>query len=108
MKGNSSRMKKLWGDVTAEMMTEEETGPEENYIRHRQTWRSSSFNKLIDKIDQKKNSKSLARQRQIGEEVARSPPAAAKAWMISTSADDLDIADHDETTNDEQASDNSE
>lgn len=79
----------MWGDVTADMMTEEETGTEENYIRHRQTWRSRSFNQFIDKIDSKKNSTSLARRRQIGDEVNRPPPAAAKAWMISTSSTDV-------------------
>lgn len=48
---NSSRMKKMWGDITAEMMTEEETGTEDNYIRHHQSWHSSTFNKFMDKID---------------------------------------------------------
>ena len=74
----------MWGDITPEMMTEEETGTEDNYIRHRQSWRSSNFNKFMDKIDEKKNVKSLARQRQLGDEINRSPPSAAKSWMIKT------------------------
>lgn len=34
----SKRVKKLWVDITADMMTEEETGKENNYIRRRQSW----------------------------------------------------------------------
>ena len=34
------------------MMTEEETGEEGNYIRHRPGWRAATFTKLIDLLDQ--------------------------------------------------------
>jgi len=38
-----TRIKKYWDEVTAEMMTEEETGDEDDYIRHRPAWRSPDF-----------------------------------------------------------------
>ena len=78
-------MKKMWGDVTAEMMTEEETGSENNYIRRRQSWRSSAFNELMDKLDEDRNSGrlSLARPRDVGDSVLRSPPPSAKPWMLT-------------------------
>jgi hypothetical protein len=75
-------MKKMWDDITAEMMTEEETGSENNYIRRRQSWRSSAFNVLMDKLDEDRSSKSLARPRDLGESVLRSPPPSAKPWMV--------------------------
>ena len=79
----SSKSRKLWLDVTPEMMTEEETGSEDNYIRHRQSWRSSKFNRLMDKLDgPAKNIRSLAKKRDDGVIVIRSPPTIAKEWMI--------------------------
>ena len=59
---------KMWDDVTAEMMTEEEMGSENNYIRRRQSWRSLEFNELMDKLDEDRNSGrlSLARPRDLG------------------------------------------
>lgn len=64
------------------MMTEEETGSENNYVRHRQSWRSRKFNSFLDKLDDCKNPKSLAKQRDIGENVVREVPRNAKRWMI--------------------------
>lgn len=60
------------------MMTEEETGSDNNYIRHRQSWQSRKFNSFLDKLDDCKNPKSLAKQRDIVREVPRN----AKRWMI--------------------------
>ena len=51
----------MWEDITAEMMTEEETGSEYNYICHHQSWRSITFNELMDKLDEDKSSRSLAK-----------------------------------------------
>ena len=45
------RIKKYWDEVSAEMMTEEETGDEDDYIRHRPAWRSQDFNKMVDLLD---------------------------------------------------------
>lgn len=67
MKKKSKRMKQLWEGITPEMMTEEETGAEDSYIRLRQSWCSEKFNQLMmDKLDEEKG-KSLARQREVGE-----------------------------------------
>lgn len=85
IKKKSKQVKLLWEEITPEMMTKEETGAEENYIRHRQSWRSSKFNQLMDKLDEEKG-KSLARQREIGDIVDRAAPQVAKLWMISASA----------------------
>ena len=64
------------------MMTEEETGDENNYIRHRQSWRSHKFNGFIDKLNECKNPKSLAKQRDCGEDIYREAPQNAQKWMI--------------------------
>ena len=75
---------KMWDDVTAEMMTKEEMGSENNHIRRRQSWRSLAFNELMDKLDEDRNSGrlSLARPRDLGDSVLRSPPPNTKPWMI--------------------------
>lgn len=88
----SSKTRKLWLDVTPEMMTEEETGTENNYIRHRQSWRSNRFNLLMEKLDGSKNVRSLAKQREVGETVFRSPPIIAMKWMLNAS--DTQETDH--------------
>ena len=73
------RIKKYWDEVSAEMMTEEETGDEDDYIRHRPAWRSQDFNKMVDLLDaQRKGVRSLARPRQIGMPSTVSPPSTAK------------------------------
>ena len=79
-----SKQIKMWDDVTAEMMTEEEMGSDNNYIRRRQSWRSA-FNELKDKLDEDRNSGrlSLARPRDLGDSILRSPPPSAKSWMIT-------------------------
>lgn len=87
-------MKLLWQDITPEMMTEEETGTEDNYIRHRQSWRSRRFNIFIDKLDESKNPKSLAKQRDCGEDVDREPPLNAKRWMIEDDDEDYESPEY--------------
>ena len=78
-----------WDDVTAEMMTEEEMGSEHNYIRHRQSWCSLAFNQPMDKLDDNRNSNSgrlsLAKPRDLGDSVLRSPPPNAKVTLPTTS-----------------------
>ena len=81
---------KMWDDVTAEMMTVEETGSENNYIRRRQSWRSSAFNELMDKLDEDRGNGgrlSLTRPKDLGDCVLRSPPPNAKpGWSHSSSS----------------------
>ena len=74
----------MWDDVTAEM-TEEEMGSENNYIRRRQSWRSSTFNELMDKLDEDRSGGRLclARPRDLGDSVLRSPPPNAEPWMVT-------------------------
>ena len=57
----------MWEGITADMMTEEETGMENNYIRHRQSWCSTRFNRFMEQLDEEKSTKSLARQRESGD-----------------------------------------
>ena len=71
----------MWKDITAELMTEEETGSENNYICRRQSWQSITFNELMDKLDEDKSSRSLAKRRGIGDYSAH-PTIECKTWMI--------------------------
>lgn len=84
----AERMRVLWMDVTPDMMTEEETGTEDNYICHRQSWRSSRFNSLMDDLDKNRKTRSLARKRDIGDCVDRPIPPNAKKWMIIDQEDE--------------------
>lgn len=63
------------------MMSEEETGSED-YVRHRQSWRSTKFNELIDQLDSNKSARSLAKRRDNGAEVIRPIPCNVKQWML--------------------------
>lgn len=76
------------------MMTEEDTGTENNYIRHRQGWRSCKFNSLMDKLDGSKNIRSLAKQREVGLDVVRSTPPNAKKWMITGDSNEAQLTEH--------------
>ena len=61
------------------MMTDEETGEEGNYIRHRPGWRAATFTKLIDLLDEPQEVlKSSAKPREIGSPSTNSPPSATK------------------------------
>ena len=65
------------------MMTEEETGDEGNYIRHRPGWTAANFNKFIDFLDMPRDGlKSLAKPRQLGCPSTSLPPSVTKKWMI--------------------------
>ena len=41
----------------------------------------------MDKLDEDKSTKSLARPRDIGDSILRSPPLNAKPWMIAQPTD---------------------
>ena len=71
----------MWEDITAEMMTEERTGSENNYICRRQSWQSITLNELMDKLDQDKSSRSLAKRRDIGDYSVH-PTTKRKTWVI--------------------------
>ena len=83
VKRKSKRVLKLWEDITPEMMTEEETGSDNKFVRHRQSWRTRKFNRFMDRIDNYKTStSSLGKQRVLGNEIDRLAPVSAKQWMV--------------------------
>lgn len=91
-------VKKYWEEITPDMMTEEETGEDDNYIRRRQSWRSTNFNRLIDALDASCTmTKSMAKPRQIGAPTVNPPPSSAKKWMVSVQNTDQDEEDDIET-----------
>ena len=83
------------------MMTEEEIGEEDSYIRRCQSWRSANFNRLIDALDAScKSTKSLAKRREVGAPTISSPPSTAKRWTISVNPAHVsqdEVEDDDET-----------
>ena len=83
VKRKSKRVLKLWEDITPEMMTEEETGSDNKFVRHRQSWRTRKFNRFMDRIDNYKTSTSSSgKQRVLGNEIDRLAPVSAKQWML--------------------------
>ena len=79
---------KNWKDITPEMMSEEEAEGDE-FIRHRPSWRSSSLNKLLEKLDNRfkaKNKKSLAKPRSYGIPSDKPAPDNTPTWMLTTSS----------------------
>ena len=76
----------MWKDNTPDMMTEEETAGEEEYIRHQPDWRSTHFNSFTRKLDSRLSKTvkcSLAKTRTNGDCVSRTPPKRAKTWMLA-------------------------
>ncbi len=69
------------------MMTEEDTGSDNNFICHRQSWRSEKFNNFIDQLDSLKNAKTLMKKREIGSDVERDMPQVTINWLIATDSD---------------------
>ena len=77
----------VWKVITPDMMSEEEDEGEE-FIRHRPDWRSASFNRFIEKLEQRfksKNPQSLAKSRSYGDPLCKSAPSGIPSWMIQTS-----------------------
>ena len=95
-----SKIKKLWDEITPDMMTEEESKEEKGFVRHRQSWRSNVFNKFMDRLDSSRNQKTLAKPRELGEEVERLPPICVKKWMtegsMENSTEDNEFSDTDD------------
>ena len=84
LKRKSKRVLKLWEDITPEMMTEEETGSDNKFFRHRQSWRTRKFNRFMDRIDNYKTStSSLGKQRVLGNEIDRLAPRCIAKHMIN-------------------------
>lgn len=77
----SQRLKQLWESITPEMRTEE-TGSDNKYIRHQQSWRSQKFNAVMDKLDEPNCQRTLAKQRKLGDDIVRPSPPTAKKWMV--------------------------
>ena len=74
------------------MMSEEITGSDDCYTRHRPTWRSATFNAFIDKLDQRSTKKaSLARTRRNGKGIERIPPKGTKSWMLQERRRESDV-----------------
>ena len=71
-------------------MTEEETGNESNHIRHRQSLCSATlnFNELMDKLDEEKSTRSLARPREYRRFCITLPTTEHKLWMIAQSTNE--------------------
>ena len=85
-----------WKNVTPDMMSEEELGEEDTFIRHRPSWRSQTFNKFIKKLDRrfksKHASKSLAKPRSYGTPHNKSAPCSISSWIKSN---DTESQSHD-------------
>lgn len=68
------------------MMSEEEEDGD-SYIRHPPSYRSESFNKFIDKLDQRlqsKHSKHPRLERRLGSPRNKLVPVQCKKWMVKT------------------------
>ena len=82
------------------MMSEEE-GDNDSFIRHRPSWRSSSLNRFLEKLENRYKSKhpnSLAKPCTYGDPVQKIPPSGTPSWMIvpehsdgSAASSDLDL-----------------
>ena len=84
------------------MMTEEESEEEKGFVRHRQSWRSNVFNRFIDKLDNSRNQNTLAKLRELGEQVERLPPICVKKWMTEGSMENIIEDDEFSDTDDMQ------
>ena len=76
---------KNWKFITPEMMSEEEEDGD-SFIRHRPSWRSSTLNRFLEKLENRyksKHPKSLAKPRTYGDPVQKIPPSGAPLWMVS-------------------------
>ena len=86
-----------------------EEGDNDSFIRHRPSWRSSSLNRLLEKLENRYKSKhpnSLAKPRTYGDPVPKIPPSGAPSSKIvlehsdgSAASSDLDLFSDVEPTN---------
>ena len=70
--------------MTPELMSEEEED-DNGFVRHRPSWRSTSMNRLIDKLDHRHmlhNKKTTAKPRIYGDEILKPTPSDIPSWMI--------------------------
>ena len=77
---------KHWKDITPDMMSEEEAEGDD-FIRHRPTWRSSSLNKFLEKLDSRfkaKHQKSLAKPRSYGSPSDKPASDDIPSWLLTT------------------------
>ena len=100
---SSKKIKKFWEGITPDMMTEEESEEEKGFVRHRQSWRSDVFNRFMDKLDSSRNQKTLAKPRELGEQVERMPPICVKKWMTEGRMENsIEYNEFSDTTDDSQ------
>ena len=102
LQSRSKKIKKLWDEITPDMMTEEESEEEKGFVCHHQLWRLNVFNRFMDKLDNRRNQKTLAKPRELGEQVERLPPICVKKWMTEGSMENFIEDDEFSDTDDMQ------
>ena len=76
--------------MTASMMSDKEPLPDGKVARRRPSWRSETFDELMETLDQRANSsfkKSARKERIPSTPIDSSPPANIKDWMIQRTED---------------------
>ena len=76
--------------MTPSMMSDEEPLPDGKVARRRPSWRSETFDELMETLDQRANSsfkKSARKERILSTPIDSSPPANIKDWMIQRTED---------------------
>ena len=78
----------LWQDVTAAMMSDEEPLADGKVKRKRPSWRSDTFNDLVDTLDDRANAsfqKSARKERILSSPAKAAAPTNCPNWMINES-----------------------
>ena len=76
--------------MTSSMMSDEEPLLDGKVARRRQSWRSETFDELMEILDQWANSsfkKSARKERILSKPIDGSPPANIKDWIIQRTED---------------------
>ena len=84
----NAKEKKLWQDVTPDMMSDEEKIGEK-YVRHQPSYRSDSLNKFVTKLDSRGDKKMSAHprtRRTIGSPRKLCAPTHARKWTVKKDA----------------------
>ena len=77
----------LWGDVTPDMMSEEEKDGEV-YVRHAPAYRSNSLNRFISKLDHRldtdipNKTSHPSLERRVGSPRDKPVPKGCKKWIV--------------------------
>lgn len=89
-----ARKDKSWKLVSPDMMSEEEA--EGDFVRHRPSWRSATFNRFFENLEnhyKSKHEKTLAKPRRYGNPVQREVPPGIPSWMLNTAESPLTTED---------------